>query len=289
MTHIPYRSDAVVFLDIDGVAIHNLQVQRHAEDSMEFPSNMDPKCVERLIELQEKYRFKFVLSSSMRKLYKTIDQFKNDFAAAGADKLVFHEAWRTPSHAKIHPGSARSLRKWTRAMNALEEVESTKYWRGHEIKEWLELHPEVTAYLAVDDSPDFYPLEEEQCCRIRYGLAEGGIAHTRQDWVDNAFEHNFAEPTIEPNGSVMEDTQRVLHGSQILERLMDGFTPEEEWLKSYIKFQDAVKILMRGYNNITPEEMASLKELVREEPAFLMVVAGHYKFAINFTPMSEPT
>ncbi len=44
---------------------------------------------------------------------------------------------------------------------------------------------------------------------------------------------------------------------------------------------------MREYLNITPEEMEFLKELVREEPAFLMVVAGHYKFNINFTPETE--
>ena len=85
----------------------------------------------------------------------------------------------------------------------------------------------------------------------------------------------------------MEDEQRALHGSQILETLMGGLMPDETWLKSYIKFQDAVKILMRGYLNITPEEMEFLKELVREEPAFLMAVAGHYKFNINFTPETE--
>ena len=192
MTEIIYRDDAVVFLDIDGVAIHNLSTLRHCDDPVEFPSTMDPKCVERLLGLQQKYRFKFVLSSSMRKTYKTIDEFKEEFASAGADKLVFHNNWRTPSHSKLHPGSERSLKKWTRAMGVPEEVKSTKYWRGHEIKEWLELNSTVTTYLSIDDSPDFYPLEEEQCCRIRYGLAEGGIAHTRQDWVDAAFEHNFA-------------------------------------------------------------------------------------------------
>lgn len=281
MTEIIYRDDAVAFLDIDGVAIHNLSTRRHCEDPVEFPSPMDPKCVARLLEMQQKYRFKFVLSSSMRKTYKTIEEFKEEFASAGADNLVFHDNWRTPSHPKLHPGSERSLKKWTREMGVDEDVELTKYWRGHEIKEWLELNPTVTAYLSIDDSPDFYPLEEEQCCRIRYGLAEGGIAHTRQDWVDEAFERNFAHP------SVLEDMQRVLHGSQILDRLMDGFIPDETWIKSYIKFQDAVKILMRGYLNITHEEMELLKELAREEPAFLMVVAGHYKFNINFTPSTE--
>lgn len=287
MTELIYRDDAVVFLDIDGIAIHDLQTRRHATDPVEFPSTMDPKCVERLIELQQKYHFKYVLSSSMRIVYKTVEAFKNAFAAAGADKLVFHDDWRTPSRATLYSGSEVSLTKWCNAMGIEVDAEQTKHWRGHQIKEWLNQHPDVTSYLSVDDSPDFYPLEPEQCLWIRYGLAEGGIAHFRQDLVDRTFALNFAQPDIEQGPTTEEDTQRALHGSQILEQLMGGFMPDETWLKSYIKFQDAVKILIRGYLNITPEEMEFLKELVREEPAFLMVVAGHYKFNINFTPATE--
>lgn len=287
MAEIIYRDDAVAFLDIDGIAVHDLQTRRHATDPVEFPSTMDPKCVDRLVELQQKYRFKYVLSSSMRIIYKSIDAFKDAFAVAGADKLVFHDDWRTPSHVPVHPGSEASLTKWCRTMGRDVDVNETIHWRGHQIKEWLVQHPQVSSYLSIDDSPDFYPLEPEQCLWIRYGLAEGGIAHFRQDIVDKAFEHNFTQPTISQEPSVLEDMQRALHGSQILETLMGGFMPDETWLKSYIKFQDAVKILMRGYLNITPEEMEFLKELVREEPAFLMVVAGHYKFNINFTPATE--
>ncbi len=287
MTEIMYRDNAVVFLDIDGVLIHDLQVRRHFEDPIEFVSNMDPKCVSRLIELQQKYRFKLVLSSSMRKNYKTIEEFQTKYANVGADKLVFHKNWRTTSHPKVHPGSERSLKKWTTAMGVEESVESTIHWRGHEIKEWLEANPEVTNYLSLDDSPDFYPLEEEQCCRIRYGLAEGGLAHARQDWVDNAFEHNFGEEAMTVNESVLDDAQKKVHGSQMLEQLMGDFTATETWVNDYIQFQNGVQILMRGYENITPDEMQLLKELAHKSPAFLMVVAGHYNFKINFQPINE--
>lgn len=85
----------------------------------------------------------------------------------------------------------------------------------------------------------------------------------------------------------MSELQSVVDGSRILEDLMGGVMPDEKWMQDYMKFRDGVAILMRGYNNITAEEMDTLKVLVLENPAFLMVVAGHYKININFTPVTE--
>lgn len=182
------------FLDIDGVIIHSLSSRRHSDDPETFPSEIDPACVERLLQFQEKYDLTFVISSSIRKLHKTFENLCADYKDSGLEKLKVHKDWKTPHWAESQVGSTESLVHWCTIMGTTAEEENTKYWRGHEIKAWLDSHPETTKFLAIDDSPDFYPLDIGNCLWIRKGLAEGGIGFYHPRLVDKTFETVFGQP-----------------------------------------------------------------------------------------------
>lgn len=181
----------IVTLDMDGVVIHSLSSKRCWENPEVFPSEVDPACVDRLVKLQEKYNLTFVISSSIRKLHNTFEDLCNHFPGSGLEKLNVHKDWKTPHYAKPQIGSPESLKHWCEIMGEPVEEESTRFWRGHEIKAWLDAHPETEKFLAVDDSPDFYPLEVSNCLWIRKGLAEGGIGFYHPRLVDATFEKVF--------------------------------------------------------------------------------------------------
>lgn len=185
----------VVFLDIDGVLIHDLSSSRHwtakaTEDPevrkqllTEFPCEMDLECVALLKRLQEEFKFQIVVSSSIRKLHKSLESIQEAFKGSKFNELDFHEDWKTSSTATIYQGSKEALNHWCTKMNVVpdEYAETTRYWRGHDITEWLRRHPEVTQYVSIDDSADFYPLEIDNCLHVYHGLAEGGLKYLGED------------------------------------------------------------------------------------------------------------
>lgn len=184
----------IVFLDMDGIVIHALSTKRNWKYPEKFPNEIDPACIDRLVMFQEKYDLTYVISSSHRKLHKTFTDLCNYFPNSGLEKLNVHVDWKTPHYAKPQIGSPESLQHWCKTMGKPAEEESTQYWRGHEVKAWLDKHPETQKFLAIDDSPDFYPLEVVNCLWIRHGLAEGGIGFYKPHLVDRVFETVFGQP-----------------------------------------------------------------------------------------------
>jgi hypothetical protein len=183
----------VGFLDMDGVVIHALSSRRAWVDPVEYPSEIDSACVERLLVFQEKYNLTFVISSSIRKLHKTFEDLCEKYKGAGFEKLNVHEDWKTPHYTKPQVGTPESLLHWCKIMGDPVTEESTQNYRGHEIKAWLDAHPQTQKFLAIDDSPDFYPLEVSNCLWIRKGLATGGIGFYNPSLVDKTFEDVFGQ------------------------------------------------------------------------------------------------
>lgn len=188
-------TNRIIFLDIDGVLIHDLSSINHWEANKvedeevkkelleEYPCEMDLECVALLKQLQEEFQFKIVVSSSIRKLHNSLESIQEAFKGSKFNELDFHEDWKTKSTATIYQGSKESLNHWCVKMNAeVDEVaEITRYWRGHDITEWLRRHPEVIQYVSIDDSADFYPLEIDNCLHVHRGLSKGGLKYLGED------------------------------------------------------------------------------------------------------------
>jgi hypothetical protein len=195
----------VIFLDFDGVLIHELSAKRHyearqvksprlkAEILEDSPSVMDADCVSRLLELQKKHGFKVVVSSSLRRHYQNKAELVAEYKCVGFDELDIHDDWRTPSSTKTYDGDGLDLAYWCKKSGIPFVKSLTNRWRGHEIMEWLEKHPEVDQWLAIDDTPHFYPLKPANCLYLHAGNYHGGLAHWFPDNVDAKFAEVFAD------------------------------------------------------------------------------------------------
>lgn len=193
----------IVFLDLEGVLIHELSDKRHnqhkriespelrAEILAEFPSRIDPKCVERLKAFQDQYGFLIVFSSSIRKLHQSLQSLIDDYPSSGLADLKYHEDWRTPTARNTYQGNPEDLEYWCKIHSKPVAEETAKYWRGQDVQDWLSKHPEVEQYLAIDDSPDFYPTPMHNSLWIRNGNYYGGIGFYEPEIVDEAFERVF--------------------------------------------------------------------------------------------------
>ena len=131
----------ILFLDNDGVVCLTQQWGGRAKKIKKWkmfndgnpPVNVrmdsfDPKAVKVLNEVLEKTGAEIVVSSDW-KLYCTLDELKQMFTDYGVIKQPID---CTPNH-------------------VLTAVEKNADVRVEEIKEWLTTHPEVTAWVAVDD------------------------------------------------------------------------------------------------------------------------------------------
>lgn len=116
----------VLFLDIDGVVLSGEELQR-TRDNRYLP----PHKIALIREACDRTGAVVVVSSTWRHS----DDTKGALEAAG---LVLHPDWRTPM-----PKLQGSLYIGER--------------RGHEIKHWLDAHPEVGSYAIVDDDSDMLP------------------------------------------------------------------------------------------------------------------------------------
>lgn len=197
---VPYR---VLTLDIDGVLIDDQStlttalarssiIEEEIEDYEKHSiAGMRLDSVRLLLELQKKYGFYIVISSSIRKLFDTEAAIKEHYEGSGFEDLVFHKDWKTTHHAQVYPGDAEDLAYWTKLSNYPLRTETIQYNRGHEIKDWLAKHPEVTQVVSIDDSLDFWPMSPKQCVWVKQGLANGGLFGMDQDYLINILDANF--------------------------------------------------------------------------------------------------
>jgi hypothetical protein len=140
----------IIFLDIDGVLNHcDTRDPRIATDQEPLPIPIAPECMARLNRLIAETCAKIVISSSWRKFARWQDLgpalvrhgLIGDVIGETPD-LVNDEGW---------------LANWqvrTGAPFTYERLE-----RGWEIREWLAAHPEVTAFVILDDCSDMDELK----------------------------------------------------------------------------------------------------------------------------------
>ena len=110
-----------IFLDVDGPMI---PVRAYFLSNQTKPASVfDPCATAMLLRLLEDSGAKLVISSTWGQFGK--DRCEELLAKNGIDPSYLHEDWVTP-----------------------RKMSSARY---HEIKWWLDKHPEVTHYVAVDD------------------------------------------------------------------------------------------------------------------------------------------
>ncbi len=111
----------IIFLDIDGPVIP--WKNRIAYEGTGIKPPHDAIAVHYISKIAEHTGAQFVISSSARKVEK--EAFITLFESFGFDASLLHEDWRT----------------------------SDRNDRLQEIHEWIEKHPEVTHWIALDDEP----------------------------------------------------------------------------------------------------------------------------------------
>lgn len=139
----------VILLDIDGVL--NVISQGHDEFGSIFHKHFE----DNLRTIIDATGAKIVLSASMR--------------ANGLPEI--QEMWKK----RNLPGEVIDVTPYI----SMDTVP-----RGEEIKEWLDLHPEVTNYVIIDDDPDMLEeqmshfvktsdnIDHEDCIDVGYGLTK---------------------------------------------------------------------------------------------------------------------
>ena len=137
----PSQNQKILFLDIDGV-LNSEVFYRSTSHTDNITSRFDPKSVELIKKLVEEFSLQIVISSTWR--YGATDRLMHELKNSKLIRYLYHE-WFTPV---IHPAH-----------------------RGTEIKLWLELHPEVTDYIIIDDDENM--LEEQLNRFIKTDLHEG--------------------------------------------------------------------------------------------------------------------
>lgn len=146
-----------LFLDIDGVLNHDEWFEsdgyRHNQSNWHV-SMFDPKCVERVNRILEETGAELVVSSSWR----SMSDLKDIFAGVGLP-TEFHI---TPNADEIYPledPNDKYINSIGSEWTGWDELD-IKYWRGSEIKYWLEHNAESPyTYCIIDDDCDM--LEEQ--------------------------------------------------------------------------------------------------------------------------------
>jgi hypothetical protein len=124
------KDNKVLFLDIDGV-LNSEEFYKNEFKSGNKTSRFDSASVLIAKKIIEEYSLEIVISSTWR--FGAIDMLMHELQK---NKLIkyLHNDWFTPV---IHPAH-----------------------RGTEIKYWLDIHPEVTDYIIIDDDDNI--LEEQK-------------------------------------------------------------------------------------------------------------------------------
>lgn len=137
----PIQNQKILFLDIDGV-LNSEVYYKTSFKSENSSSRFDPKSVELIKKLIEEFSLQIVISSTWR--YGATDRLMHELKNSQLIGYLYHE-WFTPV---IHPAH-----------------------RGTEIKLWLELHPEVSDYIIIDDDENM--LKEQLKRFVKTDLHEG--------------------------------------------------------------------------------------------------------------------
>lgn len=159
----------VLFLDIDGVLNSANWLKKNEARLVDKPDlvlcEVDPEAVKLLNEILDRTGAKVVVSSSWRLRdplpeYRTmLDEIRAVLGAAGFTGEIIGQ---TP----LLMGT-----KW-----GDPHVE-----RGHEVLDWLEGHPEVTAYACLDDGNDFSACRSHLCrTHWKTGLRGNQVVHAVQ-------------------------------------------------------------------------------------------------------------
>lgn len=127
----------IIFLDFDGVMIP-------ASDNTMNNAAFHPACVERLNRLLEETDARLVISSYWQTMgeYTCVGALQRN----GIDPSLLHEHWGT--------GASLGVARWV------------------QIQKWVEDHPEVTQWVAIDDAPIERLGTHAIQCDTRYGFTE---------------------------------------------------------------------------------------------------------------------
>lgn len=134
-------SHRILFLDIDGV-LNSEEYFKNCNNSRENFSRFDPSSVSLIKSLIEEFSLKIVISSTWR--YGAVDRLMHELKKNKLLDNLYHD-WFTPV---IHPAH-----------------------RGTEVKLWLDLHPEVSDYVIIDDDNNI--LEEQKNNYVKTSLHLG--------------------------------------------------------------------------------------------------------------------
>lgn len=145
----------VIFLDIDGVLNHNAWYNSEVYYKNEYKDpDLDPNIIRMLNEVTNKYDIKIVISSSWK-----IDSYCTErLRKAGLENVI---------------GCTPDL---------IFKIPMDIYYRGMEINEYLQEHPEVDKYLILDDISDFDPEQLRFFYKINYqvGITDVDISFIEQ-------------------------------------------------------------------------------------------------------------
>lgn len=137
-----------LFLDIDGVLNHDewfkSEYYRKHQENWQV-SMFDPKCVERVNKILDTTGARLVISSSWR----SMADLEKIFGSIGLPTTF----WRTPHADCIYPD-----------LDPIRDLDNDdiRYWRGSEIKYWLEHNAESPyTYCILDDDCDMLPHQME--------------------------------------------------------------------------------------------------------------------------------
>jgi hypothetical protein len=140
----------VVFLDIDGVLNHcDTRSDVLPTTAEPLPIPIAPECLERLNRLIAETEAKIVISSSWR----TFARWQDLGPALSRHGLVADVIGETPDLVN----DAVWLENWRARVGETFAYERLE--RGWEIREWIAAHPEVTAFVILDDCSDMDDLK----------------------------------------------------------------------------------------------------------------------------------
>lgn len=173
-------SDKIVFLDYDGVLCHMFAAWVQ-EDVLEWDDNrFDTMVLKALAKAQREIGFKFVCCSRAHG-ESTKEKQEARFKSFGVH-LEFHDDFRTPyghsftiedyddgklySHSSEIPSDGYD----DYLVTGTPEEWMAKY-RGFEILDWLQRHPEIKCdhYVILEDERDMYPIDRNNLILIKDG------------------------------------------------------------------------------------------------------------------------
>ena len=117
------------------------------------------------------YAFMTVPRCGMKDAHKQLDtisiQLIKNIEKKGV-KIVLSSTWRI-GHSVEEASKALSIKLFDKTGRC------PTGFRGNEIQEWLNKHPEVTHYVILDDSDDFLP--EQKRFHVKVNYRNGVLAH----------------------------------------------------------------------------------------------------------------